>query len=333
MADLPLLRALTTWMGRAHGSMQSEVEQHAALPGVQDSGVQPAPSALAASMTRDADGARRLERLPSPLRRLLADAATDSAISAAALRLLLQMALLADTPELAVHPAWLDARVEMVLQVLQKAVRTRVPPRDLLAEDASPVRQPPARGTGVPSSPTARKVLAGPATEPARGDRSAPEPEALPLLKERGSAAAGAWLLVRPLARMGIAAWLERRPTLAAAGFARALLRHIVERMRIEADDPVFAFLDLAVEDFDPDLLAAWRIGLDRWLRRSVHRTLAGIVRRRGWLRAHASGLEVRFNLAQADIALRLKALDTDPGWVPWLGQQIAYHYRDEALR
>jgi hypothetical protein len=39
----------------------------------------------------------------------------------------------------------------------------------------------------------------------------------------------------------------------------------------------------------------------------------------------------VRFRLDQADIALRRRALDVDPGWVDWLGLEVTYAYRDEA--
>jgi len=337
MADLPLLRALTAWIGDAHGVMQAVVEQRADPPPLPDSGARPAPTAIAESKVSGAEGMRRMQRLPAPIRRLLADAAVDHTISFAALRLLAQMALLADTPELAAHPEQLDARVEAVLLVLQAARRAPVPRLDWQADDPSQSRSSLESAFDLPPASPGRKVLPTVQTIPGGGHRPPPQPERLPLFEECGSAAAGVWLLVRPLARMGLSRWLEQRAALAAAGFGRALLRHIVERMLFDADDapsdPVFAFLDVPMADFDADLLTAWRVGLDRWLRRNVHRRLAGIVRQRGWLRAHATGLDIRFRLAQADLALRLKALDTDPGWVPWLGQQIAYHYRDEALR
>ena len=79
-------------------------------------------------------------------------------------------------------------------------------------------------------------------------------------------------------------------------------------------------------------MLEAWRAGLDRWLRRRVRLRLSELARRRGWLHLTDDTLLVRFPLEAADLRLRRLALDADPGWVPWLGLAVRYHYRDTPL-
>ncbi len=83
----------------------------------------------------------------------------------------------------------------------------------------------------------------------------------------------------------------------------------------------------------NPVFLTAWRVGLDRWLRRTAGLRLTDVVRRPGWLIDTGEHLSVRFRTDDADIRLRRRALDIDPGWVPWLGRVVRYHYRDEPQR
>ena len=83
----------------------------------------------------------------------------------------------------------------------------------------------------------------------------------------------------------------------------------------------------------NPALLTAWRVGLDRWLRRTAGLRLTDVVHRRGWLTDTGEHLSVRFRIDDADIRLRRRALDIDPGWVSWLGRVVRYHYRDEPHR
>jgi hypothetical protein len=37
--------------------------------------------------------------------------------------------------------------------------------------------------------------------------------------------------------------------------------------------------------------------------------------------------LDIFFQLDQADIRIRRAGLDLDPGWVPWLGRVVLFHY------
>jgi hypothetical protein len=256
---------------------------------------------------------------------------------------LTRFALVAAAPELAAAPeaisrlahalqeAILADAVDPAPQVEKgRAPADRVPPR--LDTSADPVRRT-ARASDRPKAvehPVEVKE-APPARDESESSAHA-EPEPLSdYSRERATKAAGIFLLVRPLWRMNIEPWLADRPDLAAAGFGRTLLLHIARRMRVDVEDPLFALLGES-EPTDPALLAAWRIGLDRWLRRNVRRTLADIVNRPGHLIGRDEGIDIRMSPESADIRLRRHALDLDPGWVGWLGLVIRYRYRDGPL-
>lgn len=188
-----------------------------------------------------------------------------------------------------------------------------------------------------------------------RAASSRPEPDVPPpdIAVERESRVAGLFLVIGALSRLGLPRWLDRHPELAHEGFARQLLLAIAARMGAGPDDPVRRALTpddatravavdttseasapretaLEVAGPDPSAMDAWRVGLDRWLRREARISLSETVRRRGWIVADAERISVRFRLDAADIRLRRRALDIDPGWVPWLGLTVHYVYRDE---
>ena len=151
-------------------------------------------------------------------------------------------------------------------------------------------------------------------------------------LAEQVSGGAGVLLVIRALDCLGLGARLERDADAAASGFGRHLLRHIAAHARVAADDALFTLMTAPDPPPSPDALRAWRVGLDRWLRRRVRLRLSDLARRRGWLHQADTTLMVRFPLTAADVRLRRLALDSDPGWVPWLGLAVRYQYRDAPL-
>ncbi len=64
-----------------------------------------------------------------------------------------------------------------------------------------------------------------------------------------------------------------------------------------------------------------------RYLRRHAGLNLRGLINRPGGVALSRSHWEARFALSQADIRLRRLGLDCDPGWVPWLGKVVQFHY------
>jgi hypothetical protein len=73
---------------------------------------------------------------------------------------------------------------------------------------------------------------------------------------------------------------------------------------------------------------AAWHCVIRRWCRRNARLGLSGLIRRPGWLCWSRTHIDVDFDLSRIDLRLRRLALDVDPGWVPWLGRVVQFHYR-----
>uniref|UniRef100_A0A832A2R6 Uncharacterized protein n=1 Tax=Desulfacinum infernum TaxID=35837 RepID=A0A832A2R6_9BACT len=76
----------------------------------------------------------------------------------------------------------------------------------------------------------------------------------------------------------------------------------------------------------------AVRCILALFLHRRVGLTLRRLVVRPGRLVLSPTHVDVFFALDQADAAIRRWALDVNPGWVPWLGRVVSFHYIDEIL-
>lgn len=152
---------------------------------------------------------------------------------------------------------------------------------------------------------------------------------------ELASAHAGLFLAVPVLIRLGWREWLMQWPELLPLRPGTGLLRHIAARHRVPRVDPLWSWLgEPAAADSDllADMLEAWRRGVDGWLRRTVHRRLHDLIARPGWLSGDAERRVVRYRMAAIDMALRRRALDSDPGWTDWLGCSLRFEFRDRRL-
>jgi hypothetical protein len=74
-------------------------------------------------------------------------------------------------------------------------------------------------------------------------------------------------------------------------------------------------------------LLAACQLVLARFLRRYARISLRRLVRRPALVHATPTHIDLRFDARWVDLELRLAGLDLDPGWVPWLGRVVSFHY------
>jgi hypothetical protein len=74
-------------------------------------------------------------------------------------------------------------------------------------------------------------------------------------------------------------------------------------------------------------LLEAWFTAMRRWCRRYAGLELADLIRRPGRIMATRTHLDVFFSLRQVDIRVRRAGLDIDPGWAPWFGRVVQFHY------
>ncbi len=144
----------------------------------------------------------------------------------------------------------------------------------------------------------------------------------------RASRHAGLWLVVPSLIRLGFREWLADQTEMLGENPGRSLILAVALHHRVTADDPVLAMFAPIEEDEQlPDWSATWRIGLDRWLRRTADRRTHDLVSRAGSLATSEERIDIHFPLDAADLNLRRRALDCDPGWTDWLGLSVRYHF------
>ena len=262
--------------------------------------------------------------------------------------LLLERMLIRASPPLSLSRIPLESLIGAYAEWLSKPEPDlRVASHDTPPSEASSGRQNAPRDRAPPRAPAShgQRRAGTPVDETRAGQEATPAPpprlaaqvashEASEPIAEVASQAAGLWLVIPPLIRLGLREWLADRPALLAADPGRALLRTIANHHRVGPDDPALAPLAAGEDGFEaPDWARLWRAGLDRWLRRRARVKLARLVWRAGWIRCAEDRLVVRFPLAAADIRLRRQALDVDPGWTDWLGLSVRYAYSERPER
>jgi len=200
-------------------------------------------------------------------------------------------------------------------------------------------------------------VQSGPAQLPPELPSSAVECNALP------TAFGGLLFLLPVLARLGLPNWAAGASADPRA-WTCAVLGAALQRLHAPADDPMWrliapdallprvdaaapaswqasslapprgalsASLPQALVDAatSHDQAQVWLTAARRWLRRGAHIGLASLVHRPGRLDATPTHADVHFRLAATDLRVRRAGLDIDPGWLPWFGRVVAYHYDD----
>jgi hypothetical protein len=200
-------------------------------------------------------------------------------------------------------------------------------------ESAEPVESPPVESLPVESSTSAREDAA-----------PQPEPVSLPWTDgPRPTDYAGLFFLLQVMSRLDIAGALEADPDLIEMNLPHRLLRYVGERIGVPADDPVMmAFAqgrgksgeadkedgeDVKIKGDVSMILRAWLTKARRWLRRYARMGVVELVQRRGRIAATRTHIDIIFYLDQTDIRIRRAGLDVDPGWVPWFGRVIQFHY------
>lgn len=165
--------------------------------------------------------------------------------------------------------------------------------------------------------------------QPAFSQADTPQPAPVPsqfALPAPLCAHAGLMLLVPALSRLGVAEWLARHPQ----PLFSALLADLAARVGSPLDAP---FADAFAPDSDtvrvPAVLGAWRCLLRRYCRVHAHIGLHDLIVRSGRIVVTPLHLDVFFDPATVDLRIRRAGLDLDPGWVPWLGRVLRFHYRD----
>ncbi|MDR7271948.1 hypothetical protein J2X20_004622 [Pelomonas saccharophila] len=201
------------------------------------------------------------------------------------------------------------------------------------AED-SPAERFPASSLEITAGPTEKARLAADADAPAL---PAPRPPAIAamvkltprplaaspsqLLLDPGLASrwSGLWLLLPLLLRHGLD---DTNDPLAAWAGA---MRSACHRLRIPGDDPIhnaLAGLDLPTTP-DPHWLRTARVAAVQDARLPLLR----IARRRGAAWISPERIDIEFPPASLDLRIRRAGFDINPGFVPWLGRIVHFHY------
>jgi hypothetical protein len=139
------------------------------------------------------------------------------------------------------------------------------------------------------------------------------------------TAFAGVFFLVPILQRLGFAKFLAARPELLESGFPWRLLWYAATRVGLTPEDPLSRAIE--TEPMDHADLRAWLTALRRWSRRELRMGLVALIRRSGRVTVSRTHIDVVFKIPQIDLRLRRQAVDVDPGWVPWLGHVLRFHY------
>jgi len=178
----------------------------------------------------------------------------------------------------------------------------------------------------------------GPPLSPPDPPRTAAaEPHESWLAQPSPSANAGLIFVVPLLDRARIRDVLERGPDRIESDFVGTLIGVLARRFRLTSDDAAFtalagrdARLPVTSPQRDRRALANCVRSLRTLSRELAGRSLRSLVRRSGRIRATRTHIDVFFDLTDLDVRIRKAGLDIDPGWVPWLGRVIRFHYVEE---
>ncbi len=295
----------------------------------------PAETATATLLTRAGAMWRpALARLP----------ARSQAVRAAAVLALLQWA--PSVLRSAGHPAWpallahLTGQIEPPPSAEHIAARRPTeaatpPPRDELhATHAGVDRAAPAQDISTQDSAAGNADLAqvspdsSDALEPGSDKPGTAEPgpgedTALPHGLELTTNWGGVLFLINALQRLDIEVLLAG----AGAPTGWRLLHDLGAAFGMPQDEALAIFL--AGQDLDtqapPDLIAELALRLEALYRPDGPWPLP--LAQKAKLRATETHLDLDLAATEINIALRLSGLDLDPGWVPWLGRVVTFHY------
>jgi hypothetical protein len=145
----------------------------------------------------------------------------------------------------------------------------------------------------------------------------------------------GFFFTVPLLERLRLPQFLCANPSLIEAHFPTHLFLALSQRLGISLEDPIYQSLILPHQSqllplpppSPPQSPYLWLRLMSHWCRCYLGLSLSTLVTRPGELRTTPTHLDVRFSLDHSDIRIRRTGLDLNPGWVPWLGRVITFHY------
>lgn len=139
---------------------------------------------------------------------------------------------------------------------------------------------------------------------------------------------AGLFFLLPLMTYLGMESFLESNPHLIEFDLPGRLLHTIAQRLVIPEEDPVWAALPECLNPYSDEApIRSWLTSMRRWCRLNAEMGLHNLVQRSGHISITRTHIDIWFEPQQADIRIRRVGLDLDPGWVPWFGRVVAFHY------
>jgi hypothetical protein len=138
---------------------------------------------------------------------------------------------------------------------------------------------------------------------------------------------AGLIFLIPLLDRLKIATFLENHPESIDFDLPKQIVKTMSDRLKIPSIDPTQSLFSTPHTLHPTTSTHSWITNLRRWSRRNAQMGLYNLICRPGQLLMSKTHIDVFFHHKQADIRIRRVGLDIDPGWVPWWGQVISFHY------
>jgi hypothetical protein len=181
------------------------------------------------------------------------------------------------------------------------------------------------------TAPEAGRELTAPPVALAKDSPSTVDKREALLSSDAATAAGGLLLLVPLLNRLGLADFLGDDS--APSALPQRIFATLLRRLAIADADPLWLLcvLPLAVDREADGEAVRWLGHCRRHLRRHVGIGLYSLVCRPARIAITATHVDVRQDLNAVDLRIRRAGLDVDPGWVPWLGRVLRFHYgRDQ---
>ncbi len=193
---------------------------------------------------------------------------------------------------------------------------------------------PSAIASTVAPSPTAQPAAPA-ASRPPTPDQPLPPDDAPPPATEPPASlerlftrAGGLFFLIPLLDRASLPAFLTTLPDTERAALPWQLLRLALRHARTASADPLAIALDELSATTQP--LGPWLLAANRHALRLTGLNLRAIIRRPALVTLTPTHADLFFRANEADLRLRRVGLDLDPGWVPWLGRAVSYHFNRE---
>jgi hypothetical protein len=151
------------------------------------------------------------------------------------------------------------------------------------------------------------------------------------LLATQESAQAGFFMLLNAWAAIGFDEWLDAQPLENRMALRQHWFEDWARRLGLSPNDPQrLTFESVAQPDLTSDQereLARWRHITRLWLRTRARIGPASLARRHGFISVTETHVDITFALVNSDLRVRRAGLDRNPGWVPWFGRIVAFHY------